>query len=177
LAKQPRHTTERALVRRFALTFFALVLLFSVLVHVDVEFFAGVTTRMLTRNVAAVVAAVMNLAGADVTHSDEIIVYRSNSFEVLADCTGIEVMGLFAAAVLAFPSLWRRRAAALAVGIPALMVLNLMRMISLIYIGARSATALHYGHLYVWPVVLLTVALGMWLQWARSASGDLHLRL
>ena len=168
---------ERALVRRFALSFFALVLLFSAAVHVDVQFFNGVTTRHLTRYVATVVAGVMSLAGAEVTQSGEIIVYRTSSFEVLGDCTGIEVIGLFTAAVLAFPSRWRQRLGALALGIPMLMGLNLLRMISLIYLGARSPTALHYGHLYVWPIVLLTAALGMWLQWARSASGDLHLRL
>ena len=164
-------------VRRFTLNFLALVALFSALIHIDIEAFDGVTTRWMTRHVAEVVAQTMSLGGADVAHNDDLITYRATTFEVLADCTGVEVIGLFVAAVLAFPARWRDRLAALLAGIPVLLLLNLARMITLIYFGARSATALHYGHLYVWPIILLTTALGIWLQWARSASGDLRLRL
>ncbi len=159
------------LVLRFALAFFALVLLFSVLVRVDIALLDGVTTAWLTHHAAHVVAASLRLVGLPVTDVGNQLSLDSSQFEIVANCTGIEIVGLFVAAILAFPSPWRLRLKGLALGVPVLMGLNLIRMMSLVYIGAHSARALDYGHLYVWPMLLLATALGIWLAWARSVAG------
>jgi exosortase/archaeosortase family protein len=160
------------LVWRFALAFFTLVFLFSALVRVDIDLADGMVTSWVTHGATTVVATLMTVLGMHVAKSGNVIHYAGSSFEVVANCTGIEIIGLFGAAVLAFPSPWLGRLKVMAIGVPVLVVLNLLRMISLIYVGARSSVALDYGHLYVWPVLLLAVALAMWLYWAGSASRD-----
>jgi exosortase H (IPTLxxWG-CTERM-specific) len=174
--KGPRSSPNpTTLVWRFALTFIGLALAFSALVRIDESVLGRVLGMSLTNFVGTVVVSLMRLFGLGVTGTGPTIFYQSSAFEILPDCTGIEFIGLFSAAVLAFPSRWRDRLMALSVGIPVLIVLNLIRMMSLIYIGARSSEALKYGHLYVWPVVLLAISLGMWLGWARKAARDPHL--
>jgi exosortase H (IPTLxxWG-CTERM-specific) len=160
------------LVWRFALSFLGLALLFAILVRIDEAVFDAAAAAALTRRVAQIVATMLRLCGAPVTESGGTVFYQASAFQILADCTGVEFIGLFTAAVLAFPSSWRQRLRALAVGIPVLMGLNLVRMISLILVGVRSQTALEYGHLYVWPVLLLAASLAMWLSWARKAARD-----
>jgi len=162
------------LVLRFAMAFVALVLAFSACVQIDYVVFDSAATSAISRVAAAAIVGLMSLAGAVVERSGQVIIYHAASFEILSDCTGIEVMGLFAAAVIAFPCRWRPRLTVLGFGLPILLVLNVVRMISLIYVGAHWPMALSYGHLYVWPVVLLTVALGIWLQWALRVTNDLR---
>jgi exosortase H (IPTLxxWG-CTERM-specific) len=169
-----RAPDSKGLVLRFVLRFFAFVFLISVLARVDLNLFEGAANRALTHQSAWVVASTLSLFGADVTRRGATIVYRSSAFKIIDECTGVEVIGLFVAAILAFPSAWRHRLLGLALGIPALLVLNLIRMVSLIFIGAGSTKALDFGHVYVWPVIVLTMALGIWLYWARIAVRDPH---
>ncbi len=165
--QKPRN--PNALAWRFALGFLALALLVSAAVRADAIWFDGELTAGMNRQVAQVVGGSMGLLGASVDVRGNTIRYGASAFSIATDCTGIEVMGLFAAAVLAFPSTWRRKLKGLAIGLPALMLVNLIRMMSLIFVGATSTRALDLGHHYVWPVIVLALALSIWLAWARSA--------
>jgi exosortase H (IPTLxxWG-CTERM-specific) len=156
----------------FALRFLALVFLISALSRVDFAIFDGAASRILTHQSAAAVASVSWTLGQDVRRSGNSLYYNGAAFKVVDECTGIEVMMLFVAAVLAFPSPWRHRLFGLGVGIPALVLLNLIRMMTLLWIGTTSREALEYAHVYVWPTITLTVTLGMWLYWARNATHD-----
>jgi exosortase/archaeosortase family protein len=160
------------LLLRFALAFFALVTAFAVLVRIDVAVLDGAATQGVTEGASTAVAAVMRAIGSPIVQEGNQLAFGATTFVVVANCTGIEIIGLFIAAVLAFPTSARVRLQGLALGLPILIGLNLIRMVSLVYIGAWSSAAMEYGHLYVWPFVLLVVALGVWLSWAqRSAHG------
>jgi hypothetical protein len=53
-------------------------------------------------------------------------------------------------------------------------VVNFLRVVSLCYVGTYSATALHMGHLYVWPVVVIVVALVTLLVWVERFAHPPH---
>ncbi len=154
----------------FAVRFLGLVLLLSATARLDLVLADGAASRALTHGSASVAAGTLSLFGAEVVRNGNVLIYRSAAFKIIDECTGIDVMGLLLAAMLAFPSTWRHRAIGIALGIPILLVLNLIRIITLVLVGAASMTALDYGHVYVWPVIILTVALGLWLQWAKLAT-------
>jgi exosortase H (IPTLxxWG-CTERM-specific) len=156
----------------FSLRFLALVFLISALSRVDLVVFDGAASRVLTHQSASAVALAFGFLGQDVRRAGNTLDYRGSVFKVIDECTGIEVIALFAAAVLAFPSRWRHRLTGLALGISALALLNLIRMVTLVWLGSTSPDALEYGHVYVWPTIILTVTLGIWLHWARIAAGD-----
>jgi exosortase/archaeosortase family protein len=158
------------LVLRFSLVFLGYVLLFSVLVRIDEVLLGGAVSGGLSRFVARGAVFFLNLLGAGAVLSESTITYGSRSFRIVPECTGVEVIGLFVAAVLAFPARWKSRVRGLALGIPALAALNGIRVLTLVYAGARSPKALDYGHLYVWPVIVLGVTVALWLSWARSAA-------
>mgnify|MGYP003382444000 CR=1 FL=1 len=72
------------------------------------------------------------------------------------------------AAMLAFPAPCRYRLAGIAVGIFAIQVLNLVRIVSLFFLGLWSQTAFEWAHLYVWQALIMLDALVVWLLWIRS---------
>ena len=160
----------RRLALGFALRFLALVALIASLSRIDLFAFEGAASGVLTRNAAALVSQVFSVVGEDVRRAGNTLYYRGAAFKIIDECTGIEVMALFAAAILAFPSPWRHRGLGLGIGLSALMATNLVRMVTLVWIGTKSRTALEIAHVYVWPVIILTMGLGAWMYWARMAN-------
>ena len=87
---------------------------------------------------------------------------------ILAGCNGLEAMIVLLAAVLAYPAPWKHRAIGLVAGSVAIAVLNLVRVVSLFYIGQWNFTAFEWAHLYVWQVLIMLDALIVWLVWLRT---------
>jgi exosortase H (IPTLxxWG-CTERM-specific) len=90
-----------------------------------------------TAGIARAGAAVLKVLGEPVTVAGTEI--RSSAFAVRIEngCNGIETALLFGSAVLAFPAPWRRRLAGLLVGFLAIQLINLVRVVSLFWIGAH----------------------------------------
>ncbi|MFQ5416171.1 MAG: exosortase H [Myxococcota bacterium] len=102
---------------------------------------------------------------------------RSSSVESLAyglniarGCDGLEPTALFVALVLAFPAPFRRKLWALGFGVPALVALNLVRVVSLFLIGAYHPSLFHPMHVDVWQAVFVLTAVGFWATWLRWAG-------
>jgi exosortase H (IPTLxxWG-CTERM-specific) len=93
----------------------------------------------------------------------------SNGFAVSieAGCNGVEATIVLLAAMLAFPSSWKAKAAGLAAGIVAVQGLNVVRIISLFYLGQWSYQVFEWAHLYVWQALIMLDVLIVWLLWVR----------
>jgi exosortase H (IPTLxxWG-CTERM-specific) len=87
---------------------------------------------------------------------------------IVAGCNGVEAMIVLVAGILAFPAPWLHRLAGLAVGVLAIQLLNLVRIISLFYIGQWDKDVFEWAHLYVWQVLIMLDALIVWLLWLRT---------
>ena len=96
------------------------------------------------------------------------------SIRVLDTCNASNVTVLLWAAILAFPAPWIAKGKGLATGTVALHALNLLRIISLFYLGQVSQKWFEIAHLYVWEslIVLFTlVVFWLWVQHTyRSAE-------
>jgi exosortase/archaeosortase family protein len=86
---------------------------------------------------------------------------------IIKGCDAMEAKILFAAAIVAFPALWRRRLAMLAAGLGALTLLNVLRITSLYAVGTALPAKVEFLHLEVWPFVMVTVATLLFL-WAAG---------
>ncbi len=90
--------------------------------------------------------------------------------EMKDGCNGVNVTILLWSAVLAFPASWRMRALGLAAGSLAIQLLNVVRFISLFYIGQYSATWFEFAHGYLWePLLMLDPMVVFWL-WVGRVS-------
>lgn len=84
-----------------------------------------------------------------------------------AGCNGVEAMIVLVAAVLGFPAPWRRKLTGMIIGFLAIQAMNLLRIISLFYLGQWSKTAFQWGHLYVWQALIMLDVLIVFLVWLR----------
>ena len=89
---------------------------------------------------------------------------------VAAECTAIELILVFGAAVIVWPVSLKARIRALLLGVPALCALNLVRVITLLLIGVDFPEHFDMAHSTVWQTAMAVAALAMWLLWLRWAS-------
>lgn len=90
-----------------------------------------------------------------------------NHFDVriVDECTGVFEMVIFAAAVLAFPTGWRKKLFGLLLGLPAIYLFNLLRIILLVVVGSQSYATFEFMHLYFWQVTLIIIIASIWIAW------------
>jgi len=85
-----------------------------------------------------------------------------------AGCNGVEAMLVLLAGILAFPAPWRLKLIGLAIGAVAIQALNLVRIVSLFYLGQWNAQWFEWAHLYIWQSLIMLDALIVWLLWIRA---------
>lgn len=155
-------------MRRFLLVFIALLAL-SFAAELTPFAQARIVTPW-TDAVASTSAAVMRTFDTTITTSGNVIGSSSTPFAVSieAGCNGVEATIVLVAAILAFPASWKRKLAGLAIGIVAVQGLNIVRVISLFYLGQWNFKVFEWAHLYVWQALIMLDVLVVWLLWVRT---------
>ena len=87
--------------------------------------------------------------------------------DVKNGCNGVEAMLILVAAVLAFPAGGRARAAGVAAGVIVLQAANLVRVVSLFWLGAHHRSVFELFHAAVWQTALILLAVGLFVLWTR----------
>lgn len=92
------------------------------------------------------------------------------AIEMKDGCNGVNVTILLWSAVLAFPASWRMRALGLAAGSLAIQLLNVVRFISLFYIGQYSTSWFEFAHGYLWETLLMLDTMVVFWLWVGRVS-------
>ena len=82
-------------------------------------------------------------------------------------CNGVEAVIILVSAMLAFPAPWKHRLAGIGLGFLAIQALNLVRIISLFYLGQWNRMWFDWFHLYLWQALIVLDALVVFLLWLR----------
>ena len=90
------------------------------------------------------------------------------AISIEAGCNGIEAAIILIAAMLAFPAPWRHRVIGILAGLAAVQALNVVRVVSLFYLGQWNVQAFEWAHLYLWQALIMLDVLIVWLIWIRT---------
>ncbi|MEP7275844.1 MAG: exosortase H [Betaproteobacteria bacterium] len=123
-----------------------------------------------TMALARISAWLVTLFDSGVTATGKVIASTANGFAVSieAGCNGVEATIVLVAAMLAFPAPWKHKLVGLAAGFVAVQALNVVRVISLFYLGQWNRDAFEWAHLYVWQALIMLDVLIVWLLWVRT---------
>ncbi|MEN6368381.1 MAG: archaeosortase/exosortase family protein [Thermotogota bacterium] len=122
------------------------------------------------RAFALATSAVLGTLGCGTSVVGTSIVSEQFGISVVTACTGLFAMGLYLIAVLLFPASWRARLAGCVGGVCVLFVVNVVRLVSLYYVGVHWPSALDVVHQVVWQSLVIAIVVAMWLLWAGRAS-------
>ncbi|MBK5963778.1 exosortase H [Thiocystis minor] len=89
---------------------------------------------------------------------------------VEAGCNGVEAAIILVAAMVAFPAPWRHKLTGILVGVATVQALNVLRIISLFYLGQWNKAVFEWAHLYVWQALIMLDVLLVFLFWLRWLS-------
>jgi exosortase H (IPTLxxWG-CTERM-specific) len=122
-----------------------------------------------TNALASIATSIVTLFDANVIASGKVIRSTTNGFAVAieAGCNGVEATLVLCAAILAFPAPWRHKIAGIIIGVVAVQALNIVRVISLFYIGQWDFAVFEWAHQYVWQALIMLDVLVVWLIWVR----------
>ena len=123
-----------------------------------------------TEGLARVSAGLVTLFDPQVAASGKILMSTKSGFAVSieAGCNGVEAAIILIAAMLAFPAPWKHRAIGILAGLATVQALNIVRVVSLFYLGQWNMKAFEWAHLYLWQALIMLDVLIVWLIWIRT---------
>jgi len=123
-----------------------------------------------TNVLAQISTWLVTLFDANVVAIGKVMRSTTNGFAVSieAGCNGVEATIVLLAAMLAFPAPWKNKLVGLAAGVVAVQGLNVIRVISLFYLGQWDREVFEWAHLYVWQALIMLDVLIVWLVWVRT---------
>jgi exosortase H (IPTLxxWG-CTERM-specific) len=123
-----------------------------------------------TEALVRITAGLITLFDSHVAAIGKILCSTTNGFAVSieAGCNGIEAAIILIAAMLAFPAPWKHRVIGILAGLCAVQALNIVRVISLFYLGQWNLKVFEWAHLYLWQALIMLDVLIVWLIWIRT---------
>jgi exosortase H (IPTLxxWG-CTERM-specific) len=153
--------------REITFLLFFIVLLGGGFTLISVNWVNDHAIEPFTAGIAKVSGLVLDLLGQHVTMKGTIISSPRFAVNIRNGCNGIEAMLIFLAAVLAFPASWRSRLTGLALGILAIQVVNLIRVVVLFLTGAYFPRLFDTSHTVIWQTIVILTGVLLWVYWAN----------
>lgn len=113
--------------------------------------------------------------GIDAVRDGAVLVHPDGfAYEIAYTCTGFLPVTTFIACVLAYPAKWHAKRVGIAVGVPLLWMVNLVRLVHLFYLGVYIPEAFVVAHEVVWEWLLAVIFIALWLGWIRWSEKPLN---
>ena len=121
--------------------------------------------------VASLTRGVLNWLGLAALRAGTVLYLPGGfSYDVTIGCTGLLPVLVLTVAILASPGSAAAKRRGLAVGVPLLLTINLLRLVHLFWIGARAPSYFDLAHSYLWEATLVLCTFVTWLLWSRWAA-------
>jgi exosortase H (IPTLxxWG-CTERM-specific) len=171
LPDKPRRTDRRK--RRliiFVVTFLGLLTVGAILYpFLSIAFDSQLKGFMAMT--ATVCGGMLDLFYNNVSVSGRYVLFHGFSVEIIEECTGIFEMLIFLAALISYPASWRSKLIGFILGIPALYLFNVIRIVFLSFIGAHYHRLFDFMHLYFWQATLILMITTVWVLWILLVVG------
>lgn len=121
---------------------------------------------------AKVSASIVHLIDPTVISYGRVLQSAKTGFGVSieAGCNGVEATIVLVAAMLAFPSSWKMKLWGIGLGFIAVQAVNLLRIVSLFFLGQWNFEVFEFAHLYMWQALIMLDVLIVWLLWMRYVA-------
>lgn len=122
-------------------------------------------------DLAALSAWLIRAAGGACVRHAAVLSNPAHHFamEIRDGCNGVNVVVLLWSAILAYPAGLKWKLTGLAGGLAAIQILNLLRLISLFYLGQYSRPLFELAHLYLWESLIIIDGMVVFSLWVRRS--------
>ena len=156
------------LVKAYVIFFVSIVSLYTLL---RTSVFREYVAEPLAVVFATAGALMLKLLSFKATVSGTMLQVEGFAARIDDVCTGIFVVAIYLSAVLAYPSRTREKLKGFLMGASAILILNLIRVVSLMYIGRYLPEFFETAHLLIWQSLVIFCALLVWIYWTERFVG------
>ena len=110
-------------------------------------------------------ALALNLFGEHARVAGQVLTSSRFSVTIFNGCNGLEAILIFVSGVIAFPAPWRRKRLGVLLGFIAIQVFNVIRVVSLFYIGVFEPAWFNVSHVFIWQSLVIVFVVVLWLVW------------
>ncbi len=121
----------------------------------------------LNRHLAWMTEKCLRLFGAQASSRGPVVPLSGFSVEIKNNCNVAYEIGLYTAAVWAYPASIRDRVIGTLLGGGVLYVANFLRIVTLLVVGLLQPAWFESTHLYAWQALFLLAVAICWLAWVR----------
>jgi archaeosortase B (VPXXXP-CTERM-specific) len=151
---------------QYVALFLALCLLFYLLYYSLLVSGSMLMTRF-REYTANVLGIIFSAAGADVVVNGALVSINGFGLEIIDECTAVFSSIVYSACILAYPTTIRKKGIGVALGIPALYAINILRLVILAQVGITSPELFEFVHVYLWQASFIIFVVVIFLLWLK----------
>jgi exosortase H (IPTLxxWG-CTERM-specific) len=170
--KTGRKSDSGISIRRFALTYLALMGGFFVLIGFRPIQNIIDLNGIYTAGIVSVTSGILGFAHIPCTYHGSVINLGSIALDIKFGCNGLEAVMIYSVAVIAFPSSWTRKFLGMAAGFMVIQIVNILRIAFLAYAGIHLRSLFEYIHIYIAQGMMIAVSLGVFFLYLHYAKND-----
>jgi len=125
-------------------------------------------TRIINEHTARTLGYALNMLGTPVSVTGDGVWGKGLAVRIIPECTAVLMAGLFLCFIAFYPAPIRKKVAGLSLGIPALYLGNLTRLVLVFIAGRYDRRLFDVLHVYlgqVFTIALVFLACILWLRW------------
>lgn len=120
-----------------------------------------------TAFIARLSGSALRLLGEQATVAGCVVSSPRFAVTIFNGCNGLITSLIFISGVLAFPARWSAKVIGVVGGLLAIQVINLVRVVSLFYIGIYFPALFNEAHIVIWQSVVILAGVALWIAWAE----------
>jgi len=128
--------------------------------------------RAYLNTYAVAARAVLHVLGFDASVLGSTILVDKRGVDVVRGCDAMEPIALYVAAVIAIQVPWRAKLAGLVIGVPVLVLVNLVRIVALTIVSVKFHEQFDTAHLTVGQTLYVVCTLALWFAWVAWATRE-----
>jgi exosortase H (IPTLxxWG-CTERM-specific) len=153
---------------RFAVTMTGFTLVLLLLYR---EAVLGGILSSFTDATARTTLWLLHMCGIEAARTATMIYHPDGfAYEIYYRCTGFLPAALLTASIFAYPGLYRSKLCGWLLGVPALLSVNLLRLVGLFGVGVYAPDAFNFAHSVAGNGLMVLATLAIWLAWVKWAS-------
>lgn len=110
---------------------------------------------------------ILGLFGEEVAVSGCVVSSPRFAVTIYNGCNGLITSLILVSGVLAFPARWSAKVIGVVGGLLAIQLINLVRIVSLFYIGVFFPEHFNDAHIFIWQSLVILAGISLWIVWAH----------
>ncbi len=123
-----------------------------------------------TALVARAAGAVLDVLGEEISVRGCQLASPRFAVTIHNGCNGLETILIYVAGVLAFPATWKARLVGIGFGLVSIELINLVRVVSLYYVGVFAPSLFGAAHVWLWQSIVVLAGVLLWLLWVHRCA-------